>query len=392
MPNLAPIEDSEIQPRLARSLQPGEVVLWQGAPLPGTFVSPSSTIWALIAAGGGLALLAGLLDDLLGMSLDGQPRLVAGLALVAIGAVAFVAPRLSERTPRVYAITDRRLVVVKGDTVYRSVHPADIYGFRTRRNIVYWRPLVPQETGRNSSPEKRYPGFHGLEDPEEMLATLESWREGFSRRAEESAAAFLADDTRSAPAAGDAPVRMGDASTGGARSVRHPGTGLTVDIPAGWQATIRQDHDGPLQIFGITLLKRVIRPGQQRPLESGGDWNLMIARGGPDAGIAMQIVQTPIPQTYDQVMNDPWARTFNLKLLKSDPDVAIGPFRGFSVARQMPEGANLQMFDKIAAPVAVRQIWLGRDGMHVHFMGMARLDQHDVQRAVDAAVMTLRVT
>ena len=392
MPDLEPIDAAAIHPLLRPHLEPDEAVLWQETPPPSAFVPASSALIASVALAAGIALPTGLLDEVTGIVTTGPPRLLAGLILVGFGVIAYAAPRMNARRPRVYAITDRRLVVVRGASLFRSVWPEELRSFHVRGNIVYWRTLDHEETGKGSSPERRYPGFHGISDPQGVLRTLEDWRERASRRAEEAATAFLASRTEAGDAPDETPPASARARMPGARTVRHPGTGLTVDGPAGWPVTIRLDKDGPLEVFGVTLLKRVIRPGTDRPLESGGDWNVMFARGGPDAGIGMTIAPTPIPHSYDDVLNDRWSNVFNLKLLQSNPDVAVGEFRGFSLVRQMPEGAMLQMFGKVAAPVAVRQIWLGRHGMHVHFMGMARLDQHDVQRAVDAAVETLRVT
>jgi hypothetical protein len=300
--------------------------------------------------------------------------------------VAFVAPRINRRRVRVYAVTDRRLLSIRGNDVYRSARPDEIRTVFTRRGAVCWRELGFGDRGNSRSAEERHPGFHGVEDPETLLRLVQDWREGFSRRAEAAATDFLAREQ--GEGGGDADGLADD----GSQRVRHPATGLTVDVPAGWPVTVRQDYDGPLVVFGVTLLKRIIRPGPERTLGSGGDWTLMMARGGPDAGVGMKILDGPIPQSYEEVLNDPWSRRFKLKLLQSNPEVVVGPFRGFSVVRQMPKGANLQMFGQVAAPVAVRQIWLARADMHIQFMGIARLDQHDVQGAVDAVVETLRVT
>ncbi|WP_420325059.1 hypothetical protein [Mameliella sp.] len=387
MYDLTPLEPAEVDPQLAPFLEPGERVLWQARPDPAALGSGGSTFGGVLTGGLGLAILTGLFDSVTGLSLGPQSRLLPGLALVGVGVVAFVVPRINRRRVRVYAVTDRRLLSIRGNDVYRSAQPDEILSVYTRRGAVCWRELGYKDRSDARTVEARYPGFHGVEDPETLLRLVQDWREGFSRRAEAAATDYLA---REQGEEGDADA-VGQADRGSQR-VRHPATGLTVDVPAGWPVTVRQDYDGPLVVFGVTLLKRIIRPGPERTLGSGGDWTLMMARGGPDAGVGMKIHDGPIPQSYDEVLNDPWARRFNLKLLQSNPEVEVGPFRGFSVVRQMPKGANLQMFGQVAAPVAVRQIWLARGDMHVQFMGIARLDQHDVQSAVDAVVETLRVT
>jgi hypothetical protein len=114
-------------------------------------------------------------------------------------------------------------------------------------------------------------------------------------------------------------------------------------------------------------------------------------RGAPDAGLYMMIRQAPLEQTLDAVVNDPWNERLGLTFLKTTPRLAVGPFEGFSVVRQMPAGANLAGFGKVQAPVATRQVWLAAGETSVELTGMARLDQADVQHAVDAMVASLAI-
>jgi len=67
----------------------------------------------------------------------------------------------------------------------------------------------------------------------------------------------------------------------------------------------------------------------------------------------------------------------------------IGPFEGFSVRRKVPGGAMLTGFGRVNSPVATRMVWLGRGGTSVELTGMARLDQTQVQEAIDAMVDSL---
>jgi len=60
------------------------------------------------------------------------------------------------------------------------------------------------------------------------------------------------------------------------------------------------------------------------------------------------------------------------------------------VVRKVPEGANLIGFGAVTVPVAARMVWLGSGDTSVELIGMARLDQPEVQTAVDAMVASLR--
>ena len=98
---------------------------------------------------------------------------------------------------------------------------------------------------------------------------------------------------------------------------------------------------------------------------------------------------TPLTQTLDGVMNDPWNKRLGLEFLRRTPDLRIGPFEGFSVPRKMPSGALLTGFGRVNSPVATRMAWLGRGNTSVELTGMARLDQPLVQDAIDAMVDSL---
>ncbi|MDF0603466.1 hypothetical protein P1J78_22300 [Psychromarinibacter sp. C21-152] len=385
MPDLQPLPDADIDRRIAAHLDPGETVLWQGTPRPATFVSPVGTLLCIGLIALGLAIFTGLIDRYAFFPAPpgSLQRLLPAAALVVVGGIVLASLWTRRGANWAYAITDRRLMSARGDTLVRSVEPGDISRFDTHRDAVYWRTLdVPTRDRQSRNRESRYPGFHGQDDPQGMLRTLEDWREGFSRRAGDSAAAFVAAAGTDAPA---------EAPPEGIRRLRHPATGLTLDIPADWEATVSQDRIGPLRLFGVTLLKRFDRPGEERPYEDGARWNRLTVRGAPDAGLTLIVLDEPLTKTLREVRDDPWARRLNLTFLKETPELEIGGLRGFSLVRQMPAGARLVGFGKVSAPVATRQAWLGHGAMHLEIVGMARLDQPDVQRAVDAMIDSIRL-
>ncbi|MFD0985498.1 hypothetical protein [Methyloligella solikamskensis] len=366
-------------------------MLWQGAPRPNTFLSPvGMAVCLAFIAGGGLAAY-GALDNYI--SIPGEPlsgtRIL--LALVVVGPALVIFSNLwNERGANwAYAITDRRVLSIRGDKLMRSLKPGEIREFKISADAVWWRALDPDMRWRNRKRERRHPGFHGLDNPEDMLRTLEAWRDGFSRWAGESAAEFLKAESKPAtaaePSAGDSEVP--DAI----RRIHHDRTGVTIDVPAAWAATMSNDRIGPLRIFGVTLLETLIRPGEEQPYRDGAGWNNLIVRGAPDSGLTLTIRQEPLTKTLDEVLNDPWAEIYKLKVLKTTKDLSLGGLHGFSLVRQMPAGANLAGFGKVAQPVATRHAWLGQGHMYVEIIAMARLDQPDVQRAVDAMIESIRI-
>jgi len=374
---------SDVAPQLSKHLGSEEHVLWQGAPSANTFFGPK-----VLAIGGGflaagLLLATGFLDGLSPMiaTTTGAPKLAPALACAFVGAVVLGKGWKNKGANWVYAITDQRLMSVLNGRLIRSVPPEKIEPnvVRTTGSIVYWMQV---STNRRSSmsnkgwgPEGRYVGFHGLQDPQAVRELILSWRKGFSQRANEAAANFVA-------------VARLDQQAGVTR-VRHPETGLHLDVPKGWKAAVSQRIDGPLSLFGITILKRFIREGNPRPYGDSAPWNVLSVRGAPDAGLEMHISDAPLSLTLDGVLNDRWSDTLGLKTLQSTPDLHIGPFTGFSVVRDMPKGGHFAGFGQVDAPIIVRQIWLTDGARKVEFLGIARTDQPDVQHAVDAMVSSL---
>ena len=375
--SFSPLPNDRIDPQIAGHLGHGETVLWQGAPGARTFLNPLALAACVGLIAAGLAVALGLFDLL--FPLVGGPRLLPALALCGAGGF-FLFITWNNRGARWrYAITSKRLMSVRGDRLVRSVPPGELAQLRTRPGIVYWREILPEADRKNRGPEGIYVGFHGLDDAEAMKAMIEEWREGFSLRASETAAAFTASVRGETP---------GEDSTSVAR-VLHPETGLTIDVPSGWRITVSQDTEGPLKLLGLTLLPRVIRRGPERDYGDGHPWTTMKVRGAPDAGVYMTVRPAPLSQTLDAVVNDPWNERLGLEIIQTTPKLAVGPFSGFSLVRTMPEGANLTGFGKVQNAVAARMIWLGSGDTSVELTGMARLDQPDVQHAVDAMVDSL---
>lgn len=387
MPELREVNRKDIDPRIARHLGSGEVVLWQGTPRATTFLSPIALVAGILIVGFAILSPFGVFDRL--VYLPGSPfslnRILPSLFGLAVGGFLLLSMWTGRGGNWAYAITDRRLMSVRGKTLARSVAPGDVRSFERKGDIAYWRYLNDRILGENESRdvEKRYPGFHGLDDAADMVATLTAWREEFTTRAGEDAAAFLEQRASTVETPDDVPE--------GARRIRHDATGLTLEVPEGWRANVSLDRIGPLRLFGVTLLERFIRPGKEQPYAEGLQWNTLTVRGAPDAGLNVTILDEPLTKTFEEVRDEPWAQRLDLKLIKSTPEIEQGELRGFSLVRQMPTGANLASFGPVAAPVATRQVWLGRGSMHIEVVGMARLDQPAIQDAIDAMIDSIRL-
>ena len=374
---LEPIADAAVDPMIGPHLERGETVLWQGRPEVPSFGNLAGMVLAAAGIAFGLLLLAGLGPVVLpALALGTGSTLVPGLAFILFGGLFLWLGWLDRDANWRFAITDRRLLVVRGAKLFRYALPGEIRRVRIRGRTVYWN----RETSASGSEDRRsgrYIGFRGMRDPEAMKAAIEDWQEGFSRRAAATASAFTA------------AAQGADPQATGITRVLHPETGLHIDVPSEWQITVDNSYDGPLRLFGITILPRVIRPAEERPYGDGKPWTTLNVRGAPDAGLHMVVRDGPLTQTLDAVVNDPWNARLGLEILQTTPDLRVGPFEGFSLVRTMRGGAVLTGFGRVENPVATRMIWLGSGNRSVEIMGMARLDMEDVQYAIDAMVNSL---
>jgi len=78
-------------------------------------------------------------------------------------------------------------------------------------------------------------------------------------------------------------------------------------------------------------------------------------------------------------------------VLKTTENVELGGMRGHSVARRIPEGGQPNVFGKVGADVATRQVLLGGPDLHVGIVGIARIDDAEMQHALDAIFASVRL-
>jgi hypothetical protein len=237
-------------------------------------------------------------------------------------------------------------------------------------------------TGHERTPfTKTYSGSRRLDDErDELNAWLESafgdrWRDGAKR---------LRETARS----GDADV----APQEGISRIRQPATGLSVDVPGDWSAAVRSDRRGQLRLLGVTLLERFDRPGPERHAgDDDDDWNTLIVKGPADTGLKLEIHDGPLLRALEDTLDDPWSRQWGTEVLESTDRIELGGMAGFSITRRIPEGGSTPAFGKVGADVAARQVWLGAESLHAEIVGLARIDDVEMQRAVDAMFASIRL-
>lgn len=182
--------------------------------------------------------------------------------------------------------------------------------------------------------------------------------------------------------------------SGGSLRVINRSLGFALDVPASWDLAVEQRYDGPLRLFGFTLLPRILRPGAPRAYraEQQANWNCLTLRGGPAVGLDISAgCQGPLP-TLSSVTEDKWARLLSLRVSQVEEGVAINGLTGFAVVRNLPAGCDLTGFGTIAEPVVMRQWWLQGGGLNLEIRGVAPRDCRTVQDEMDAVVASIAAT
>jgi hypothetical protein len=387
---LRPVKPEQVDPRLAIHLAAGETVLWQNQPKSGSFFGPSQILGAFALIIGGILVATGMV----GPALSNTSRYVPAAVAVALG-IFFLISRWRNRAEFwIYAITDRRLLSILRNKVIRSVTPdqLDRYQLRISGDTVYWLQPAVNNRGINSGtkkgPDGSLIGFHGQPDAQATKSLIQNWRQGISAGASTEAAAFV--KTMSATTVSGCAAGISSPPVGVTR-ISHPATGLCLDVMSDWQVTVRARTDGPLKLFGMTLLPRIIRDGPERPYGDGAEWNMLSVRGAPEAGLDLTICDKPLALTLDAVLNDPFTKITGTEILDSTPDLRVGPFVGFSVIRQMSAGAQIKNVPSLSATALLHQVWLNHAGSSLEIIGYALESQTEVQDAIDAMIASIKI-
>lgn len=173
-----------IDRRLTRHLRPGEEVVWQGAPAPGSIVSRFAPLTTGFTAVVGILFVLGFPPGLfewiwsvihsvpqaninIAAENEDRARIIIGWFLFITSVVGFFVIGYTREKHWVYAITRQRLLVLNHGKVWYSANRADVDRVHTLRkpfrgHIVYW-----------SSPTY---GFRGQKEPQRVQELLETWR------------------------------------------------------------------------------------------------------------------------------------------------------------------------------------------------------------------------
>ncbi|MFN6954677.1 MAG: hypothetical protein ACK4PG_07770 [Acetobacteraceae bacterium] len=362
---------SDPDPRLAPHLEPGERVLWQGWPEFAGLMSYSTigtlAFMAFIFVGGPLIITLTAEEDIpLFIPFLSLPIFVAVIALV-------VWMKKKEARETVYALTDRRALHVQGGSLRRAEGPQRIERVQVARRgsshgDVFWRTeRRTTGSGKNRSTKTVRIGFLGVPQPDAVAEHVTAWKAERLARSAELAARF-------ADAAEDGRIEeMVQARE--AKRVSAPEAGVTFFAPADWTRV-----DGGM-VAEISLRGGLMQMVQA--ITSGANTVRMMSPGGG----AFQVTagNGPPPQTFEQASQP----RGGFQLLSADPQVRIGPWTGYAVARKLT-GVNLFGFTMFASDVLEREIWLDLGGRHLMVKMAAPTDAHDLQRALDAMAQTLR--
>jgi hypothetical protein len=372
-------ETARVEPdtRLVPHLDAGERVLWQGWP-EARGLLPVGTLVALA-----LFAVPAIFVPIVLLTSEGAADGGAALALlfpVAFAAVPVLAVWFKRKEARevVYAVTDRRLLDVRGARLRRAEGVERVEEVRVARRgrahgDVYWRT----ERRRTGSGSKRRTvrvliGFAGIPEPEPVARFLDAWRQERLSEAATRAAEFAA-----AVASGGIEEL---AAAGGAQTISSLKGGFALSVPAGWTAEVARNA-----VVGPMLVE-----GGFRPYSPGdGDWNSLRLSGAGGAQIHVTRQNGPIPRTFEEVRDDRFAQLLNVPLISADPEVRIGPWRGFAVAHTLQDAGLLGM-RLFGADLLQRQVWLDLGDAHLYVRMAAPGAAHDAQRALDAVVQTLR--
>lgn len=390
------IPTSQIDPRIAAHLTPGEQVLWQGAPRKDAFFGPPqfAVSGALVAVG--IALAAGLLDGVF-PALAGSSDAMRYLpALAAIVAAALIAQRdWMRRGPRwAYAITNQRLLSVLGGRVVRSLSPAELDQMRLEieGDTVFWA-RSPRKSDDYSVPEalQRGPdhpliGFHGQSDPEALRRRILEWRGAAGAAGEAQARAFLADATPVRPvtvAAPDVPTALPEGQ------YLHGESGVSLQVPPGWEVSVRNRTRKPVRLLGATLLPDLVNETAPEPYSGPAGWNLLRAQGAPDVVFDLFIREGEIGKTLQDVMEDRWSGIAGLRPLDREPVLELpGGYRGFSLRRLGP-GASADDSEP-PSEVVLHQAWVSNGGFTLEIQGSSPADKPVFDAAITEMLRSIR--
>jgi hypothetical protein len=384
---------SETRQALEAVLEPGERLLWSGAPdrdvmlrtlgRRSTSVVGPIIIVAIIA---GIAwsqrdLMGSLSLGGLGMGPDAVLPIVAVLAVVAL--IIFLNRRqaTSHVDHLAYGLSDRRLLIVHRGKILDARRPGDVTWVELQEregapgySDIIWATRMARGGSSDSRPsaverERARVGFKALRDGRSVFERIERWRADHRRDAEQRASATAASLT------GDEPVAR----------LAHPSLGFSIATPSGWHVQVRRKTFP----FGKTRLDRFAHkwyePGQD------SEWNVVRLRDEAGAEVSLEVVRSD-PAASFETMADPRLPGFvkaAIQVVDAQQDFQLGGVAGFRVDQKISGKGSSEMAigetsDKTR--FVVRMIVL-HDGTFQYYLNASWPEGSDAQQAACEAIL-----
>jgi len=382
-PELPFLPPEQVEPRIAAVLAADERVHWQGG------LKKQSLLKSLLPIGiGALLLLLAFEYGWINFDTTELENLPAPWpVIVGIFAILFFLPSLASRQHWDYALTNQRIMTLRNGSIWQVATPEKMNLVGARRpGRVLWRNVDEVNTGS----KWRRAGFWHQDDAQALAEMIQAWQDLANARGMAAAQDYrqavdvIREQTQTQHPSSDTPAA-------GIERIINRELGFRIDAPAGWDKLVESRYDGPLRVFGVTLLPRIIRPGTPKPYDAQHQlgWNSLTLRGGPSVGLNISVQRGDTIRTLESVENDVWGTVLGVKAGMIEADVRIAGFTGFAVSRNMPNGGNLTGFGPVAVPIVTRQWWLKGHGLVFEIQGIAPSDAPMLQETVDMIVKSI---
>lgn len=318
-------------------LEPGEQLLWSGAPDPEVMLAtlgksksgPMRYVIPLVILG----MFAWVLRD----SFDGIQNsgfFSGGMLLPLVGIAAFAGLILffnrRQATGHVhnlaYGITDRRVLIVRKGEVIESRTWGQMKWVELRERTgaegysdIIWKTRQISRGSSDSPPtplqrEQARVGFKALVDGASVYERIEQWREKHAR-----AAAETARETVETLAEGET------------ERVAHPRLGFSIAAPTGWDVAVRK------KTFPFGKTRADLHAEKWYDPSRDADWNVIRVSQEGSSEVVAEVVKSEPVATFDD-MADPKLPGFMKKFIQvvdTERQVAIGGIDGFRIDQEL---------------------------------------------------------
>jgi len=406
--SLEPLPESGIDPQIQAALEPGEQVYWQARPQKAgippivIFLVLFGLLVAWLEGIHDLAAVQEMLRELINDLVDFWQQLPWAFllfSLLPIGVIYMFWPRQWR-----YALTDRRVLRLRSGKLAGQASPGKLIFPDIRVLSIRKRPDVGTVRWANSDfydldDRKRCLEFKNVRDPDTVTRMLKHWRQLWqddqTRKAEASSESFrkAAVKPGAAEAPGPGAARSTTAKSDEADAVQrvvHPEHEFAIDVPATWDVEVQHQHDGPLRVLGITLIKRVTRPGTPRAFSPNDNrpWNRLMLKGKSSEGLSINIKpggEENMP-SEDEVRNSRVAKLLGVRVTSFEKGLDVNGFRGFSAERSLPEAGG----EELSTGLITRQWWLSGHGLVLEIEGNAPKDSQALKDTLELVVQSIR--